>query len=103
MTIINNNNNNRGEPMSDETIDLIDDILGSVDPLKVNAPFITAAVVKYKNGTVKKITGTEFFDIIRNSEREQVKEASLALDVTRMKKAVIKELNELNDLISKYS
>ena len=83
------------------TKDVVDGIISSINPEEVPLEFIVMAKITDHRGVEKIIKGQELEKILGNPEAFQVSEARVILDVTKLRKAIVEEINYINDEVEK--
>jgi hypothetical protein len=78
-------------------IDVLDDIISHLDPEDVPVEFIVMAQVTDFNGVEKIIKGDALEELLMNPEMHQIAELRVILNVRKIRKAIMEEVNAVYD------
>ena len=77
--------------------DILDEIIGRLQPEHVPVEYIIMAKLIDQNGIERVIKGVELADFMANPEKANVKEARVILDVTKIRKAMMHDVTVFFD------
>lgn len=78
-------------------IDILDDIISRLDPEDVPIEFIVMAQITDFQGVEKIIKGDELEQVLMNPELYQIAELRVILNVRKIRKAIMEEVNAVYD------
>lgn len=82
-------------------VDVLDEIIARLEPEDVPSEFIVMAKITDFNGVERIIKGSELEEMTRNPEKFHIAEARVVLNVKKIKKAIINEVNYLYDEVNR--
>ncbi len=82
-------------------IDLLDDIIQSIDPDEVPLEYIIMANVTDFRGNQRILKGAEIARVMRGPERKTLAEARVILDVRKIRNSITAGVNEIYDEINR--
>lgn len=80
--------------------DILDDIIGQLDPEEIPVEYIVMAKVTDFDGNERLIRGEELAEFMRNPF-EVASEARIILDVRKIRKAIVEEVNAVYDEVNR--
>lgn len=80
--------------------DILDDIIGQLDPEEIPVEYIVMAKVTDFDGNERLIRGEELADFMRNPF-EVASEARIILDVRKIRKTIVEEVNAVYDEVNR--
>lgn len=83
------------------SLDILHDIISLLDPEDVPIDFIVMARITDFKGDERVVRGEELQKIMANPELYQISEARVILNVKKLKKAIIEEVNTLYDQVNR--
>ena len=83
--------------------DVLDDIISRLDPEDVPPEFIVMAKITDFQGSVKLVKGKELEEMMKHPELYQIAEARVVLNVKKMRKAIMTEVNYIYDEVNMLS
>jgi len=84
-----------------KTTDVLDEIIGGLEPEDVPTEFIVMAKITDFQGNERVVRGDEMEDIIKNPDRYNIAEARVILNVRKLRKAIIDEMNIIYDNVNR--
>lgn len=81
--------------------DVLEDIINKLDPENVPVEFMVMAKITDFQGVERIVKGEELEKMIRNPEMYQIAEARVILNVNKLKKAIIDEVNFIYDEVNR--
>lgn len=86
-------------PMTE--VDILDDIISKIDPEDVPVEYIVAAKITDFSGVERILKGDDLANVMRNPDQYEIAEARVILNVKKIRKAIINEVNYLYDEVNR--
>lgn len=83
------------------SLDILNDIISGIDPVEVPVEYIVMAQITDLQGVERFVKGDEFRRMMPNPELYQIAEARVILNVRKIKKAIVKEVNAIYDEVNR--
>lgn len=80
--------------------DIIDEIVASLDPEHIPMEYIVMGRITLFNGSEKIIKGNELEMVLKHPERYNIAEARVVLDVKKIRKVIVDEINDIYDQVN---
>lgn len=81
--------------------EVLDDLISRLDPEDVPVEYIVMAKVVDFSGNERVVKGEELEQVIRNPELHHIAEARVILNVKKMRKAIVTEVNYIYDEVNR--
>jgi hypothetical protein len=81
--------------------DVLDDLISRLEPEDVPVEYIVMARITDFQGRERVVRGAELEDFIQNPELHQIAEARVILNVKKMRKAILGEVNYVYDEVNR--
>lgn len=82
-------------------IEIIDEIINKLDPEDVPIEYIVMAKITDFQGNERIVRGKELSDLLRNPDLHQIAEARVILNVKKIRKAILDEINAVFDAVNR--